>query len=148
MNPEALIGTWQLVARADRDARSGEPIPEPSLGSDPIGFLVYDASGRVHAQIMSRRRGGDPGAITAPAVANNVAHLGGYYAYFGRYELDVANGRVLHHIEGSLLPADVGRTLWRRFRLIDADTIALEFEPGGEADASRVRALTWKRIAR
>jgi hypothetical protein len=148
MDPAALIGTWQLVSRADRDGRTGEPIPEPSLGPDPTGFLVYDAAGRVHAQIMSRRRPDDPGRVTAPAVANNVAHVGGYYAYFGRYEVDAARGRVLHHIEGSLLRADVGRTIWRRYRLLGPDTIALDFEPGGESEPRIVRSLVWKRIAR
>ena len=67
---------------------------------------------------MARHRPADPCTITAPADANNPAHLGGYDAYFGRYEVDTAVGTVTHILEGALSPGDVGRRLIRRFSLV------------------------------
>ena len=48
--PAILIGTWQLVSRIDRDAGGRIVVADPSLGSDPIGYLIYDDAGRVAVQ--------------------------------------------------------------------------------------------------
>src|SRR5215813_4634706 len=50
--PAGLVGTWQVVSRIDRDA-SGNVIPERSLGSDPLGYLIYDSKGHMAAQLMA-----------------------------------------------------------------------------------------------
>src|SRR5262249_56949558 len=84
--PAGLIGTWQLVSRIDRDA-SGNVIPESSLGSDPLGYLIYDSKGHVAAQLTARNRSpANAATVTSEANSNNPAHIGGYDAYFGRYE--------------------------------------------------------------
>lgn len=54
-----LQGSWELVSRIDR-ARDGAVREEPSLGSDPIAFLVFDRTGHFAAQFKTRsidRRG-------------------------------------------------------------------------------------------
>ncbi|MBZ5538006.1 MAG: lipocalin-like domain-containing protein [Acidobacteriia bacterium] len=140
--PGRLVGTWQLVSRVDRDL-GGKIVPDPSLGPDPIGYLIYDGSGHVAVQLMGRHRSSDPCQVTAPAEANNLAHVGGYDAYFGRYEVDHAASTVTHILEGALSQADVGRSLVRRFKL-DGDTLAIEFEPGAKG---RTRTLTWRRVS-
>jgi len=82
--PAGLVGTWQLVSRIDRDA-AGNVIPEPSLGSDPLGYLIYDSKGHVAAQLTARSRSSASVAtVTSEANSNNPAHIGGYDAYFGR----------------------------------------------------------------
>ena len=74
--PADLVGTWQLVSRVDRDA-AGSVVPEPSLGSDPTGYLIYDSAGHVAVQLMKSHRTGSPCEITAPAQGNNLAQVGG-----------------------------------------------------------------------
>jgi hypothetical protein len=143
---ESLIGTWQLVSRTDQDP-SGQIIPAQGLGAEPTGYLVYDNSGHVFVQMMARQRVGSPCDLSAPADSNNLALVGGYDAYFGRYEVDVAAGVVRHILEGALGPADVGRTLTRRFQLA-GDTLTIQFEPGGSTQPRRVRTLVWKRASR
>lgn len=140
----ALVGTWQMVSRIDRDVE-GNVIPEPSLGSDPVGYLIYDAAGHVSVQLMSRHRPADPCQVTASAAADNVGHVGGYDSFFGRYMVDAKAGTVTHILEGAISPGDVGRSLTRRFKLL-GDTLTLEFEPGGVA-AGRTRTLTWRRVS-
>jgi hypothetical protein len=142
-SPPGLVGTWQLISRIDRDA-NGNTVPEPSLGADPAGYLIYDNSGHVAVQMMAKHRDSNAFQVTAPSAANNLAHVGGYDAYFGRYEVDLAKGTVTHILEGSLLPADVGRRLTRRFKL-DGNTLTIQFEPGGESDRRITRTLVWRR---
>lgn len=62
-----LQGSWELVSRIDR-ARDGAVREEPSLGSDPIAFLVFDRTGHFAAQFMKRDRST---AADVPAGTNN-----------------------------------------------------------------------------
>jgi hypothetical protein len=142
--PKDLVGTWELVSRYDQDSL-GVRLPEPSLGSHPTGYLIYDATGHVSAQLMSSARAGEACRVTALADANNLAHVNGYDAYFGRYEVDAARGIVRHHLDGALPQADVGRTLERHFRLT-GDTLVITFQPGGPAAPNRLRTLIWHRV--
>jgi hypothetical protein len=141
---QPLAGTWELVSRVGRDA-AGKVVAEPSLGSDPIGCLVYDTKGHVLVQMMARRRSADTTTITAPSQANNLAHVGGYDAYFGRYEVDAKAGTVTHIRDGAISPADVGRRLTRRFHL-EADTLMISFEPGGPENPHLTRTFVWRRV--
>ena len=142
---ENLVGTWQMVSRVDRDV-GGNVFPESSLGSDPIGYLIYDASGHVAVQLMARQRPAVPCQVTTSAASNNVGHIGGYDAFFGRYEVDSTAGTVTHILGRGYLAGDVGRRLTRRFKLV-GDSLTLEFEPGGPT-AGRTRTLTWRRVSR
>jgi Lipocalin-like domain len=139
-----IVGTWELVSRIALDS-SGRVVTDSSLGADPLGLLVYDATGHVAVQLMSRRRTGAPCTVTAQSDTNNLAQVGGYDAYFGRYEVDPSTHTVTHHLEGALGPADVGRALTRQYRL-SGDTLTLQFHPGGPHDA-RLRRLVWHRVS-
>jgi hypothetical protein len=142
---KAIVGTWQLVSRIDRDP-AGTVLEEPSLGSDPVGYLVYDATGNMFVQIMARHRSTRPTGVTSQADTNNIAQVGGYDAYFGRYEIDSSGGLMTHHLEGAIGPSDVGRSLTRHMDL-RGDTLTLWFEPGGNG-TPRVRTLIWRRVSR
>jgi hypothetical protein len=144
--PVGLVGTWELVSRIDRDA-SGNVIPEPSLGSDPLGYLIYDSKGHVAAQLMARHRSSATVAtVTSEANSNNPAHIGGYDAYFGRYEADTKSSTVTHILDGALAPADVGRRITRRFELA-GDTLTITFEPGTQGNGKITRTIIWRRIS-
>ena len=144
--PESLIGTWQLVSRADRDP-AGALVPEPSLGAHPSGYLIYDRSNHVYVQMMAENRTSTSCETTAKADTNNLAHVGGYDAYFGSLEVDPAAHVVTHVLEGALGPADVGRRLTRRYS-VEGDTLTLSMEPGGEHSRGITRTLIWHRITR
>jgi hypothetical protein len=133
------------MSRVDRDS-AGNLVPEPSLGSDPTGYLIYDAAGHVAVQLMKTHRGSNPCEVTAPAQGNNLAQVGGYDAYFGRYEVDWKAGTVTHILDGALAPSDVGRRLSRRFK-IEGERLTIEFEPGGKDDRRLTRTLVWKRVS-
>jgi hypothetical protein len=143
--PKVLLGTWELVSRIDRDP-NGRVVAEPSLGSDPLGYLIYDATGHVAAQLMARHRTSSPCDTTALAASNNPAHIGGYDAYFGRYEVNEAAGTVTHILDGAISPGDVGRRITRRFH-VEGDKLTIEFEPGAQGGQSITRTIIWRRVS-
>jgi hypothetical protein len=61
----------------------------------------------------------------------------GYAAYFGTYEVNEKEGFVLHHIQGSIRPDEVGITYKRMFK-ISGNRLMLTTE--------NLLRLTWERI--
>ncbi len=137
-----LVGTWRLLSRIDRDG-SGDAVDEPSLGSDPLALLYFDAKGNFAAQFMRRDRNA---AVTAPAFTaqNNTTAVGGYDAYFGTYEVDEASGDVRTHLVAALSPSHVGATLMRNMKVEDGKLIIrlTTTTPDNEPVS---RTLTWER---
>src|SRR5262245_45074161 len=111
-----IVGTWELLSRNDRDPH-GRVLSETSLGTAPIGYLMFDAAGHVAVQMAARDRSGTVcDTALGPVEVNNNANIGGYTAYFGRYQLDTTEGVLTTELEGALAQRDVGRRLIRRVR--------------------------------
>ena len=96
---QQLIGTYKLISYVSYDEK-GNTTKMPYS----VGQISYDAAGRMSAQLM--RAEGAPPPAPPPAAAGQGGRggggAGGYVAYFGRYEIDAANSRVFHHVEGSV----------------------------------------------
>jgi Lipocalin-like domain len=137
-----LIGTWRLLSRIDRDP-SGNLVDEPTLGSDPLALLFFDGAGNFAAQFMKRDRSV---AVAAPVVTaqNNTTAIGGYDAYFGRYEMDQTSGDVRTRLVGALSPGHVGATMLRNMKVEDGKLVIRLTTTA--ADGTPVnRTLTWER---
>ncbi len=137
-----LLGTWRLISRIDRDA-SGAAVDEPSLGSDPLALLFFDATGNFAAQFMRRDRSA---AVAAPEFTgqNNTTAIGGYDAYFGTYEVDEASSDVRTNLLAALSPNHVGATMMRNMKLEDGKLIIrLTTTTPGNIPVNRT--LTWER---
>jgi len=139
-----LVGTWRLLSRIDRDA-SGEAVDEPSLGSDPLALLFFDASGNFAAQFMRRER---RVAVAAPEFAgqNNTTAIGGYDAYFGTYVVDEVSGDVHTHLVAALSPRHVGATMVRNMKVEDGKLI-IRLNTTTPDNISVSRTLTWERAS-
>lgn len=142
---DLLVGSWVLVSREDRTA-DGTLVPEPSLGSDPLGFLVYDRTGHVAVQLMRRVRSteGVPSVQQGQPDPNNSGATGGYDAYFGTYTLDPKAHTVTHHMLGALLPGDVGKSITRHAAVSEGE-LRLWFDTVGSSGQPVTRTLVWKR---
>lgn len=139
-----LVGTWRLISRVVTKG-DGTVVRDAGLGAAPTGYLIYDSSGHVAAQMMKTDR---PAVIdcslSTAAPSNNSQSVNGYDAYFGTYTVDQANHTVTHHLEGALAAADVGKSLVRHFQA-SADKLALivhTSSPQGE----QIRTLNWERV--
>jgi len=137
-----LPGTWRLLSRVDRDA-AGEPVDEPTLGSDPVALLFFDDAGNFAAQFMKRDRSL---AVPAPVFVgqNNTTAIGGYDAYFGTYAADETSGEVETRLLGALSPGQVGATMRRNMKVEDGKLVIRLTTT--TADGTPVhRTLTWER---
>lgn len=138
-----MVGAWLLQTRMVRSS-SGEALQDPVLGPQPIGRLVYDASG---VMMLTMMRQGRTEPISAPLNledAKNPRVILGYDAYFGTYSVDEAAGTVTHRVEGSLFPEDLGKDFTRSFT-IAGDTFTLAFASTSPGGASVTRTLVFRR---
>ena len=133
----SLVGTWKLLSREDVTS-DGQRRAEPKLGSDPVSYLMYDATGHFAVQFMRRDR------RFAQDVVNTSGGVDGYDAYFGRYT--VADGTVTQELEGALSPDNVGKVVTRRFR-INGDELVITLDATASDGVSVTRTLRWQRLA-
>jgi hypothetical protein len=141
----ALVGCWELTRREDC-SESGEPRVDPGLGPDPIGLLVYDASGRFSAQFMRRDRSAE-GHTERPMTKNglnNTRSLNGYDAYFGTYTVDEEARTVTQVLEGALAAENVGIIVTRQME-VDGDTLRLRLPTTATNGERIIRTLEWRR---
>jgi hypothetical protein len=150
-----VVGTWLLESIVDT-LESGSV--SYWMGRHPAGAIVYTASGHVSVQFVRDPRpllpeadasgaepvrvaGADPfGGLGAEALRDLA---GGYYAYFGRYQVSAAGDSITHFVETSLRPNEVGITYRRAIRIArDRLFISLRAEADG---VPRHRVLTWRR---
>jgi hypothetical protein len=142
----ALIGSWSLQSREDRNA-AGELRPEPSLGSDPVAFLVFDQGGNFAAQFMRRIpvTEAEPAAPPAGLAPNNTWTRGGFDAYFGTYTVDEGGGTVVTLLKGALSRENVGRSFTRAIA-VTGDDLRLRLETATPAGEPVTRTLHWRRV--
>jgi len=141
----SLVGSWELLSRVDR-AANGDERREPTLGPDPIAFLVFDSAGHFAAQFMKRDRTTAPVVLGASGPANNSVARGGYDAYFGTYTLDEARGVLSTLLRGALSQENVGQTFVRHVR-VEGDLLTLELETTAANGEAITRTLRWQRVA-
>ena len=102
---QELVGTWKLVS-IQVQYPDGRLDSDPDLGPHASGYLIYDSSGHMCAQVMNPDRFDwrNPSQAT-PAEAK--AAIDGYGAYCGSYEVQESEGLVIHHRELALVPNEV-----------------------------------------
>jgi hypothetical protein len=137
-----LVGSWELLSRIDR-TQTGEERVEPSLGSDPIAFLIFDATGHFAVQFMKRNRAS---AVDASASgSNNSRARGGYDAYFGTYTYDEARHELKTLLKGALSPENVGQEFVRR-AAVDGEILNLGLDTTAADGQPVTRTLRWRRV--
>jgi len=143
-----FIGVWKLVSSESTDKSSGE-VRYP-YGSNPVGRLTYDATGRMSVQMMNPGRrvvGGSPTRGRATAVQTASPDdmrdiLTGFSSYFGTFEIDESSRTVIHHVQAHLLPSWVGTDLRRNYEFTSINRLILT----APSDQGTTR-LVWQRDA-
>lgn len=144
---DKFVGTWRLVSYID---------PEPYLGretKDPFGYIVYDSTGHMHVQID--RRSDRPKFKAGKAIEGTCeevkAAMVNYTAYYGTYEVDEKQGLIIHYLEGSIFPNEIGATNERYYDL-SADgnrvtyTVPLIVKGKRTPKSESTRKLIWERV--
>jgi hypothetical protein len=117
-----LVGTWQVMEIVDTDAAGKVSYP---YGEHPKGYIVYDETGHLHVQVMRTPAtppfaSGDDSRGTDQEVRTA---YDGYVAYFGTYEVDAAQSKVIHRVEGSLMPSYTGTDQPRPIKFVGDDLV-------------------------
>ena len=139
---ERILGAWRLESRTVRNP-GGETLRDPVLGGAPIGRLFYDVSGHMSLQMMRQDRREAISTESNPQEAQNPRVILGYDSYFGTFRLNEAAGTIIHHVDGSLFPEDLGKD-FERLLTVEGDRLTLGFTsktPDGEV----TRTLVFRR---
>lgn len=141
---EKLIGSWKLVS-IETIRPNGEIIYD-WMGRQPTGLTVYESAGRMSVQIMRDPRPTFDSNDNAKATPEEKARAyDGYYAYYGTYQVNEAESTVMHHVQSSLRPTEVGIDYQRYFKL-SGDRIVLTTTRYQEAGEQRTNRPTWERV--
>ncbi len=135
-----LLGTWRLISIQDT-MKDGTVPSQPELGSHPVGFLMYEPDGHMCAALMNPDRPAwkDPYKATD---AEKIASFDTFIAYCGSYKLDSEHSTVTHYPEVAWLPAYVGSTQPRPFKL-ESNRLTITVKISNPAVENRT--LVWER---
>ena len=123
---EAVLGAWKLISF---EAVSPDGQRKPIIGKNPVGLIIYHPLGYMSVQFMR-----DPRPTFASASPRNAtpeeikSAFFGYYAYFGTYEVNEKEAFVIHHLQASMNPPEVGRD-YKRALKISGDRLTLTTPP-------------------
>jgi hypothetical protein len=134
----AVVGAWRLESFVVDASAEAE---KPRFGINPVGYLMYTASGKMSAVLMATHRAkldSPKGATSTPQELTE--SLANFLSYAGTYE--VRGNRVFHHVEVSVFTNLVGTTLEREFT-ISGDTLTIRTLPPEIWGTSN--RLVWKR---
>jgi hypothetical protein len=142
---QMLVGTWKLVSVSnvtDKGVVSSE-----AYGPNPIGFLTYNADGRMMGILTNAgRKPLSKGWKVAPAEEKAEA-FSTALAYAGTFT--VSGDRVTHHVEAATDPNRVNKDLVRVVVRLEGDRVTLRtVEPVAWDDGVRYayQELVWDRL--
>jgi Lipocalin-like domain len=139
----AILGIWKLKSRVDVDATEQIHI-DPFLGREPLGILCF-APSHFAAQFMKRDRSHQENVPEPVQAKNNTLAVSGYDAYFGTYSIDERAGTLTTHLEGSISPANVGKTFVRDVRVVD-NALIIQLNTTAVDGTAITRTNTFSRI--
>lgn len=146
MLSKLIVGTWEVVSRIDR-LHDGTEVEEPSLGSDPVALIMFDASRRFAAQFMRRSVGAAVETVSlSRAAPNNTRAVNGYDSYFGTYDVDDDKKQVTLTLTGALSRENVGAVLTREMAA-DHDQLVIQVPTATADGVPVVRTLTCRRAS-
>lgn len=140
---QKFIGAWRLVGIEGVGRGTG-------AGDRPTGIIVYDRTGHVAVQITYKpNRPAFARGLGAGTAEEKAAAFDSYAAYYGTFTVDPAAGLVIHHLEGSLDPNNVGKDNVRYYEL-EGNRMTLDIADDSKgrrlSRKDTVRHLIWERI--
>jgi len=134
-----FLGAWKLV--------SVEGLNQTT--TDRVGIIMYDKSWHMAVQIVSPNRAGFPNGRAKATDKEKAAAFDSYTAYYGTYTIEPENGIVVHHLEGSITPGQIGQDNIRYFEF-KGNKLTLSVAndgKGGRLARKDTRAhLTWEKL--
>ena len=150
---QTLLGVWELVSLQDHHrtgmcwtgwARSRRA----PLSTAPT-VTCQCKSCATHIQWLPRPCGAvtDATCCRAHPPARSGDAYGGYYAYFGTWEIDEGARTVTHHIRGSMRAEEVGADYVRPCEF-SSEYLLLRSTVSPASGEKQIRVITWRRAGR
>lgn len=139
-----LIGTWSLVSTIVT-LPDGTTRPDSQVGPTPKGYMIYGDANRMCAQFTNPARPPWRSA-TEPTLEELRSTIDFMGAYCARYEVNVAERYVLHHVEIDRVPNFSNQVRRRNFRFDGPDRLVLTAVP--PPDGMAALTITWQRVAK
>ena len=127
INKQQLVGIWKLVS-ADNTKADGTKVDV--FGQSPKGILIFDRNGNYSLTIVRS----DLPKFAVPSsdkgsASENKAVMAGMIASFGTYTLDVKDGTITTHVEGSSFPNLAGGEQKRVISSLTKDDLSTLTQP-------------------
>jgi hypothetical protein len=135
-----FAGSWKLISIEG-------PNRPPNTTSS--GILMYDGVGHMSVHIVRGDRPAFPNGRARATDKEKAAAFDTYTAYYGTYTFEPENGIVVHHLEGSLGPGQIGQDNIRYFELQGNHltlSVANDGKGGRLARRDTTSHLTWEKI--
>lgn len=141
LEPEQLIGTWQLIA-AEAHSSTGEAFYP--YGQAPVGLLMYDAKGYVAVVLMHPSRSPFASGDSLRGTPEELkTAFESFDAYAGTYTVDATQSIVTHHVLAARFPNWVG-SQQVRYVTWTPDELQLRTPPIFARGTEWTIALIWK----
>jgi hypothetical protein len=139
-----LIGTWSFVS-ATQQLADGTMRPDPQTGDKGAGYLIYTESGRVCVVVGNSARSRWK-SVEAPTESEMKNSFTGLVAYAGTFQVNEAEGSVVHHIEVDRVPNSTGADR-KRFCSISGNRLVLRAAPPLPPGVKEW-TITWERVGK
>ena len=102
-----FVGSWRLISIEGPNAATAKS----------VGMLTYDNTGHMSVHIVRGERPAFPNGRSKATEKEKASAFDTYTAYYGTYTFEPENGIVIHHLQGSLSPGQIGQDNIRYFEL-------------------------------
>lgn len=137
-----FVGSWKLI--------SIEGPNQQPINGKPFGIIMYDNTGHMAVQIVRGDRPAFPNGAANATDKERARAFSTYTAYYGTYTFEPENQIVIHHLEGSITPGQIGQDNIRYFEL-KGNRLTLSVANDGKGGRiplkDTTRHLTWEKLA-
>ena len=128
---QMFVGNYELVKF------ESFPSPDEVVPRHFVARIMYDAHGNMAAIGMPK----DLPELDRASGGERVRRGG--FAYFGKFQIDIEQGTVTHHLIGSPVAARSVGESWVRYYEFDGDLLTLSIK---NAEGRIISQLTWKKF--
>lgn len=118
---QRIAGTWKIVS-SQQILKNGQKSFDPVLGAHGKGFLIYSSDGNMCAALMNPDRPAWHDK-SRPTDSEKLSAFDGFFAYCGKYEIDVEKHVLVHLPEISMTQDFIGTRQIRPYRFDGARMI-------------------------
>jgi lipocalin-like protein len=137
-----IVGTWELVS-TEEYITDGTKRPYQDMGPNGKGYLMYTTDGHMCAAGMNPDRLPWSDA-DKPTDAEKLRAIEGFFAYCGRYEINLASHAIYHYPEVAWMPNYVGTKQERPYRF-DGELLTFSGKPTNQPGVESL-AITWRKM--